>query len=321
MLSLADSNEPKYLIWSSSNSNKIKLHDLETKSECGEFQGAQAAGMATTWTHIRELGDTNMILSACYPNGSLDFANFEVFEISRGKLIPTFLFSKLDGVKGRGDLTYNKRRNFAALIPIQKNIAYHLFDCTTLKIICRSKWQKVHGDQIESFDLDSSGRRIATFDKGAVCSISDIDNNGKYIAHVKLDQSQGVDTRTNRCRWNPLAESSMIYLAHDVNKLNVYDFEKMELILKEPLKLEQPGKCTRWIDCRYDGNLLASAGWDGTTKIYDNRVGNIIKVIEGKDVCDGVLMVNISQLPMQMGMHIIQVFRLENILAFPANQI
>lgn len=100
MLSLADSNEPKYLIWSSSNSNKIILHDLETKSECGEFQGAQAAGMATTWTHIRELGDTNMILSACYPNGSLDFANFEVFEISRGKLIPTFLFSKLDGVKG-----------------------------------------------------------------------------------------------------------------------------------------------------------------------------------------------------------------------------
>lgn len=165
MLSLADSNEPKYLIWSSSNSNKIKLHDLETKSECGEFQGAQAAGMATTWTHIRELGDTNMILSACYPNGSLDFANFEVFEISRGKLIPTFLFSKLDGVKGRGDLTYNKRRNFAALIPIQKNIAYHLFDCTTLKIICRSKWQKVHGDQIESFDLDSSGRRIATLIK------------------------------------------------------------------------------------------------------------------------------------------------------------
>lgn len=169
------------------------------------------------------------------------------------------------------------------MIPIQKNIAYHLFDCTTLKIICRSKWQKVHGDQIESFDLDSSGRRIATFDKGAVCSISDIDNNGKYIAHVKLDQSQGVDTRTNRCRWNPLADSSMIYLAHDVNKLNVYDFEKMELILKEPLKLEQPGKYTRWIDCRYDGNLLASAGWDGTTKIYDHRVGNIIKVIEGKD--------------------------------------
>ena len=43
---------------------------------------------------------------------------------------------------GPGDLSINSKKKIAALLPIQGEISYHLFDTASLEIIQKAKWPK-----------------------------------------------------------------------------------------------------------------------------------------------------------------------------------
>ena len=112
-------------------------------------------------THVKEIADTRLLLSASHSWAS---ASLEVFDISRkGQRKKIYSFEGAHGSRiiakmyfmvisffflatGYGDVTYNPRRSILGAIPVGGKIAYHLYNfatskaCDIVKLLRKSRW-------------------------------------------------------------------------------------------------------------------------------------------------------------------------------------
>lgn len=162
---------------------------------------------------------------------------------------------------------------------------------------------------IEGIDFDPQDSKIATIDRNAVCLVSDFFSNeclfyldlsaettsGNYILVLLSIKCRLIADWYNRCRWNPIADIPTLFAKCNRNKLNIIDAEKQKTILKDPFLLlisasrfilffqscnitakdENPN--IYWIDCHYEGNLVAAGASDGTIRVYDSRQNTIVR--------------------------------------------
>lgn len=154
---------------------------------------------------------------------------------------------------GEGDVSVNCRRNTIALIPVEKNISYHLFDYTNFKLIRKTQWIHTTGESelnafllansllecITSLDFNSDGKKIALITNGLSMVISDVDS-GHHFPLITFSDTPLHDKIDDyaRCRWSPVGTGT-VFVKYNLNKINAVDSEKSQPIFHEPLEVEE----------------------------------------------------------------------------------
>ena len=160
----------KNVIWCSYGSDTINIYDLQEGTAKKSFEGIQIPYSSGKPTNLRQnflssqelhevlvqpIPDSDLLIALKHAEAEL-FANFGVYSMSQQKLLYNF-----DGAAGGsrfrsstsqnwsvwkevgpGGLSINSKKKIAALLPIQGEISYHLFDTASLEIIQKAKWPK-----------------------------------------------------------------------------------------------------------------------------------------------------------------------------------
>ena len=109
-------------------------------------------------------------------------------------------------------------------------------------------------------DFDPRGEYIAAINSFGMCLISEVNSNS-YISHMEVGNEIGsivfeilmfskyfASTSLDgcaRCRWSSNSDEPLLFVKYNSNQLNIFDAEKRDLSLKNPIQLDSKGKNLR----------------------------------------------------------------------------
>ena len=89
---------------------------------------------------------------------------------------------------------------------------------------------------IAGIEFNPSGELVAIIDSYATRLITDV-NTANRKCHIDLSSlaAHSLDYET-KCRWCSNNDEPLVFVQHDINKLNIFEVEKTVLTLKTPIQ-------------------------------------------------------------------------------------